>query len=549
MENTKILNIANINVAKNILTIEFLYKSKKFLDDFSINIVDDNGKIYDVLVYKCENKVIYNKSIGEVEVAKVLVKLELKNYGKLKFKLKDNNTNDIYEFKILNNKDESIVKSGNKYRIFVKDYFIDVNENYIGILKRKRLDLFRYELFKFRYGLKKYKKIFIYRLLKSKNNKYYLFNDRLHLGDDNAEALFTYICKYQKKFAKKCYFVLTKDSEALTRLKKVGKVLKYGGIRHKLKFINSKMVISSHASFVGNCFNPFNEDEMEMYKDKINKQFVFVQHGVAMNDIRQYVNRCLITADLYTVSTKDEFKYLSSKDYMYEKESIIGTGLPRFDKLINEDKKVILIAPTWRTFVTDKVFENSKEIKFEDSEFYKKYTFLLKNKKIKNIMKEKGYTIKFLLHPVLSEYKSLMKECEDEYVKVYSVEEINYSNLFNECSMLITDYSSIHFDVATLLKPIIYFQFDKEEFFKKHYSSGYFDYAKDGFGEVIEDEVKLEEEIIEYLSNDCRIKEKYKDKICDTFIHIDKNNSKRVFEKIVELDNRNEVNYRFNNVH
>lgn len=309
------------------------------------------------------------------------------------------------------------------------------------------------------------------------------------------------------------------------------------------------MIISSHASFIGNCFNPFNEDEMEMYKDKINKQFVFVQHGVAMNDIRQYVNRCLITADLYTVSTKDEFKYLSSKDYMYEKENIIGTGLPRFDKLINEDKKIILIAPTWRTFVTDKVFENSKEVKFEDSEFYKKYTFLLKNKKIKDIMKEKGYTIKFLLHPVLSEYKSLMKKCEDEYVKVYSVEEVNYSKLFNECSMLITDYSSIHFDVATLLKPIIYFQFDKEEFFKKHYSSGYFDYAKDGFGEVIEDEVKLEEEIIEYLLNDCKIKEKYKDKIYDTFIHIDKNNSKRVFEKIVELDNRDEINYRFNNVH
>ncbi|MBO5003952.1 MAG: CDP-glycerol glycerophosphotransferase family protein, partial [Clostridia bacterium] len=160
-----------------------------------------------------------------------------------------------------------------------------------------------------------------------------------------------------------------------------------------------------------------------------------------------------------------------------------------------------------------------------------------------------GYIIKFLLHPVLSDYKLLMKECEDEYIKVYSVEEVNYSNLFNECSMLITDYSSIHFDVATLLKPIIYFQFDKEEFFKKHYSAGYFDYSKDGFGEVIEDEVKLEEEIISYLLNDCKIKEKYKDKIYNTFINVDKNNSKRVFDEIIKLDNRNEINYRFNNVH
>lgn len=549
MNNTKILNISNIKITKNIVTIEFLYKSKEFFEDFNIYMVDDNSEIYDVLVYKCNDKVIYDKTIGEVEVAKVVAKLELKNYGKLKIKIKDRNTNNIYEFKILNNKDESVVKNGNKYKIFIKDYFIEVNENYISISERKKTDLLRYEIFKFKYGVKKYKKIFIYRLLKYKNSKYYLFNDRLHLGDDNAEALFTYICKNQKKFAKNCYFVLTKDSEAISRLKKVGKVLKYGSIKHKIKFINSKMVISSHASFVGNCFNPFNEDEMDMYKDTITKQFVFVQHGVIMNDIRPYVNRCLITADLYTVSTRDELKYLKTEDYMYEDENIIGTGLPRFDKLVNQDKKVILIAPTWRTFVTDKVFSNSKEIKFEESEFYKKYTFLLKNENIKNVLKKKGYTIKFLLHPVLSEYKSLMKKCEDKYVKVYSVEEINYSKLFNECSMLITDYSSIHFDVATLLKPIIYFQFDKDEFFKKHYASGYFDYEKDGFGEVVEDEVKLEEVVINYLLNDCKIKEKYKDKIYNTFINVDRNNSERVFKEIIKLDNRGEINYRFNNVH
>lgn len=547
--NTEILNIANIKITKNILIMEFLYKSKKFLEDFNIYMEDENSKIYDILVEKCETKVTYDKDIGEVEVAKVVAKLELKNYGKIKIKLQDNNTKSIYGFKILNNKDESIVRNGNKYKIFTKSYVIEVSKNYISILQRKKLDLLKYEFLKLKYGIKQYKKIFIYRFLKTKNSKYYLFNDRLHLGDDNAEALFTYICKYQKEFAKKCYFVLTKDSEAIPRLKKVGKVIKYGSIKHKIKFINSRMVISSHASYVGNCFNPFNEDEMDMYKDKITKQFVFVQHGVIMNDIRQYVNRCLITADLYTVSTRDEFKYLKTKDYMYEDENIIGTGLPRFDKLVNQDKKVILIAPTWRAFVTDKVFKNSKEIGFEDSEFYKKYTFLLKNENIKKVMKEKGYTIKFLLHPVLSEYESVMKQCEDEYVKVYSVEEINYSKLFNECSMLITDYSSIHFDVATLLKPIIYFQFDKKEFFEKHYSSGYFDYEEDGFGEVIEDELNLEEVVIEYLLNDCKIKEKYKDKILSTFINVDKNNSKRAFEEIIKLDDKNEVNYRFNNVH
>ena len=32
-------------------------------------------------------------------------------------------------------------------------------------------------------------------------------------------------------------------------------------------------------------------------------------------------------------------------------------------------------------------------------------------------------------------------------------------------------------------------------------------------------------------------------------MYLDHNNSKRVFDKIVELDNCDELNYRFNNVH
>ena len=81
--NTEILNIANIKITKNILIMEFLYKSKKFLEDFNIYMEDENSKIYDILVEKCETKVTYDKDIGEVEVAKVVAKLDLKNFGKI----------------------------------------------------------------------------------------------------------------------------------------------------------------------------------------------------------------------------------------------------------------------------------------------------------------------------------------------------------------------------------------------------------------------------------------------------------------------------------
>ena len=48
--------------------------------------------------------------------------------------------------------------------------------------------------------------------------------------------------------------------------------------------------------------------------------------------------------------------------------------------------------------------------------------------------------------------------------------------------------SSVAFDFAYLGKPVIYAQFDKEEFYEKHdYKAGYFNYERDGFGEVVYD--------------------------------------------------------------
>ena len=67
-------------------------------------------------------------------------------------------------------------------------------------------------------------------------------------------------------------------------------------------------------------------------------------------------------------------------------------------------------------------------------------------------------------------------------------EDISYQNLFMDYDLLITDYSSLHFDFATLRKPVIYFQFDREEFYgtSHAYQKGIFDFQKYGFGPVME---------------------------------------------------------------
>jgi CDP-glycerol glycerophosphotransferase (TagB/SpsB family) len=81
---------------------------------------------------------------------------------------------------------------------------------------------------------------------------------------------------------------------------------------------------------------------------------------------------------------------------------------------------------------------------------------------------------------------------------------------------------------------MLLYQFDSEIYFDKQYKPGYFSYKNDAFGKVLKQEIKLVEEIIKNVENGCIMEEEYVKRVDNTFYKIDKNNSKRVFEKIKE---------------
>ena len=84
---------------------------------------------------------------------------------------------------------------------------------------------------------------------------------------------------------------------------------------------------------------------------------------------------------------------------------------------------------------------------------------------------------------------------------------------------------------------VIYTQFDSETFFggSHVYEKGYFDYERDGFGEVLYDLESTIDCMIGYAENRCELKELYRDRIEKFFSFHDQNNCARVLEKIEEL--------------
>lgn len=420
--------------------------------------------------------------------------------------------------------DEEILKFRNRKKL------IEINNYEIKILNKTVFNVLKYSFERIKYIKKFFDVKWIYRFMGFRNKKYVLFNDRPLVGDDNAQALFEYICRNEKKFSRNCYFVISKDSKNYKELKKIGKVIIKDSLIHKFKFLNAKIIISSHAAF----YSPFNVEEMYCYRDILNYKFVFLQHGVTMNNVHLPINKCKSGIDMFITSTHKEYEEVMTDKYMYNDEVVL-TGLPRFDKLKNEDEKIILIAPTWRTFLSGKInklgFHDIVE-NFNESEYYMRYSSLLKNDKLLNILKDNGYKIIFLLHPGFKLYKELFIKLTSNIVEIKDFEEVKYSELFSKLSLLVTDYSSIIFDVAYLKKPMLLYQFDSKDYFEKHYKPGYFSYKEDGFGKIVTEENELVEEIIKNIESKCRIDKFYKNRIENTFKYIDKNNSKRVYEEI-----------------
>ena len=109
--------------------------------------------------------------------------------------------------------------------------------------------------------------------------------------------------------------------------------------------------------------------------------------------------------------------------------------------------------------------------------------------------------------------------------------------MYSKSDLVVTDYSSAVFDFAYMRKPVVYCQFDAEEFFSGNhvYAKGYFSYEEDGFGEVEKNLEDTVNRIIAYMQSGCQLKEKYRERVDRFFAFKDKNNSQRVYDKLLAL--------------
>ncbi|MBX7491426.1 CDP-glycerol glycerophosphotransferase family protein [Helicobacter turcicus] len=364
-----------------------------------------------------------------------------------------------------------------------------------------------------------------------KKEDLWVFCDRDYEARDNAEYLYTYIANTYPN--QKIIFALNKDSKDYKRLEREGfNLVEFGSKDFCAYLQKATKVISSHCDAYLTRYFP---------KD-IEFDFIFLQHGVTKDNVSSWLNNKAI--DGFLTTSKREYDSITEDftTYKYTKKEVKLTGFARFDPLLKNNQtntKQILIMPTWRKYLgleTQTGGYNPNLIAsavLHRSAYFQAWHSFLSSKALENLALRFNVKVVFNPHPNVALYV--------HYFNLPSFISINsekpFLELFCESSLMITDYSSVAFDMGYLQKPVLYYQFDEQTFFEQHsYTKGYFDYRKDGFGPVANTEEELLKNLEEILKNHFQMGESYKLNSETAFAFRDGKCCERIYQALLEMD-------------
>ena len=370
-----------------------------------------------------------------------------------------------------------------------------------------------------------------------KTRPIWMYLDKIYKGGDSSEYLYRYASAQDNNF--KHYYLVDKHATDYKRLKKDGyRPLVRGSLKHRLIFLMSDMMVISNSTVC--AFNGFDMVNSAYVRDLINFHVCCVQHGMSVQKIAIAQNRLRDNTRLYFCASKYEIRNLMHPIYDYEGYGALKlTGVPRYDGLVNNDQKQIMISPTWRMQAAVPVRTSESEQRdynplFKESTYYKVFNALINDPRLIEAAKTYGYKIKYVLHPIVSSQVDDFDR--NEYVDIIpAVGDMSYEKMFCESSLMVTDFSGIQFDFAYMRKPLVYLH---HKDIPQHYEEGSFFYDTMAFGEICHDNDELIDTLTEYMSTGCVMKPEYVKRADDFFYYDDRNNCERIYREMLEYQDR-----------
>lgn len=347
---------------------------------------------------------------------------------------------------------------------------------------------------------------------------------------DNGYWFFKYV--REKYPNQECIYAISKNSPDFEKVNILGNTVEYGSLKHWIIYFTSTKKISSQKAGNPNAAIFY---FLEVYGILKNKR-IFLQHGIIGNNLKWlYYDTTKINR--FICGAYPEYKYVKST-YGYPKGNVCYTGLCRFDGLhVFSTKKIILLMPTWREWIAD---EDKRLKKYEgttiipETNYFISWIDFIKDKKIEWLSKK--YAVKFIFFPHRNMQKYIKYfPISNEYIEIADARKYEVQELLKMAAMMVTDYSSVFFDMLYMKKPVSFYQFDYERFRLGQYEEGYFNYNNNPFGKSHRKKNDVFKDIEYYIKVNFSVSEEYLIAHKEYFQLYDQNNCKRVYDVVKEL--------------
>ena len=382
-------------------------------------------------------------------------------------------------------------------------------------------------------GIKMIIAIFIAVIMKVLKKEVWLICESEKEARDNGYWLFKYICEKHSEI--NAIYAIKYNSSDYAKVSALGKTCQYGSIIHWAYYLSAKYNISTQKGGKPNAAICY---VLEIYGILQNVR-IFLQHGITYNDAEWLYYRNT-KMRLFVCGAKPEYDYVK-EHFGYPEGYVKYLGFSRFDNLINTPqknmKKRILVMPTWREWLvlnTKMREEVNYSGNFTDSGYYKAWNEFLHDEQLSKILEENDVELLFYPHRNMQPYLDFF-EIKDDNIKIASWKAYDIQDLIINSDLMITDYSSVLFDYAYLKKPILFYQFDYEDFRKGQYKEGYFDFREQKLGTVCETLEEVLHDIEKNIAQNFSIDDETKDYIEQFFVINDNQNCERIFEEISKL--------------